>query len=934
MGIVLISGTVTYVDLFSGLFQLSGMSYTHSGDTTCGTECEVFINITTTYWNVCFENTKDTQKVYLAYNQIYGGSIKTLTPFIYGNLSQTNQSVLYKKARYGRKLWVNLDKVDFILTTEPKVKSDWLVPARGKGNWRFIKDGDCWNRLKNNKIKLIVHKEKEQTVKWGFNISGYVDIDPILQGIPNRRTENTKYRFKLGNERTDVSAFIRVDEVKTDIDILSFLNQSRRFGFVFNETNINNMVNSSGKTWDKKIFYQLDSTENYIRNAHNPYVLERNLPGTTGKTNEIGQVEQRQNKRFITFEGIFNKQDNLYEFVQRNITDCIEFDENLTCLRNGTINYTIRTKRDISYSFTRQGRRWIIEFFNIFDLDPSFIDDTDTDWDAGTVNNMQTEGTGSDANISSTGTFGHFASQIFDSNNVDANWTNITLRTEVPYETEIGHAEFDNTSAPFADLSDLNAIWEFNNGTGSNDSLVEDLSVSLKTDDTYYNVTCSGTSCPTYNFGDKAFGRGAMDFETDNSEFLEIQQGIVTALPYSICAWFKAESVHVGILVWTGQSAAANRYNTIVVRTDLAGDPLRVVSIRGATNGQVDSTKPIEVGQWHFGCGVWASTSSRTVYLDGANSATETTDVIDSAEDRVSIGRAGDSTPTGYFDGLIDEVSVYDRELTAEEVLNLYKRGAYRLNLSVRTCNDNACDGETYTVIGNITNGTKRSLIPFDLSKNRYFQYNITFSNFSAYDTQLNVNNVSIELTNITAEVAGDTTVPIINGTLNESAIISGTVLNATFNMTDEVDNNNFNCTIVINSTGANRFFNFSFTSYTALTNQKCSQNFTISEVTGTVINITGIAIDNSSNRAQNETIFTVASEDTCSPDSPLTADHNYLPTDNCIITSDLDANGNTITCSGGTGTLTISALISNIKNIFIHGDCDLFCRNTPTCFG
>ena len=49
-GLILIGGTVTYVDLFSGLFELTGVNYTHSGDIVCGETCESYINVTTTYW--------------------------------------------------------------------------------------------------------------------------------------------------------------------------------------------------------------------------------------------------------------------------------------------------------------------------------------------------------------------------------------------------------------------------------------------------------------------------------------------------------------------------------------------------------------------------------------------------------------------------------------------------------------------------------------------------------------------------------------------------------------------------------------------------------------------------------------------------------------------------------------------------------------------
>lgn len=181
MGIIAVGGIVTYVDLFSGLFELTGITYTHSGDVVCASHCESYINITTTYWRICFAS--------------------------YNNTKYEDE-ILFKKRSRSRTLHVNLDKVSNIISTNPEVQVDWLVPTYGK-KWRPIKDGDCWDRLKTNKIKIIGHKEPEQTVKWGFNVNGYVDIDPkwigeevidsgpitvaIINGTPEIRILNQSY---------------------------------------------------------------------------------------------------------------------------------------------------------------------------------------------------------------------------------------------------------------------------------------------------------------------------------------------------------------------------------------------------------------------------------------------------------------------------------------------------------------------------------------------------------------------------------------------------------------------------------------------------------------------------------------------------------------------------------------------------------------------
>jgi len=136
------------------------------------------------------------------------------------------------------------------------------------------------------------------------------------------------------------------------------------------------------------------------------------------------------------------------------------------------------------------------------------------------------------------------------------------------------------------------------------------------------------------------------------------------------------------------------------------------------------------------------------------------------------------------------------------------------------------------------------------------------FANATNYTSDVYHNEtIRINITIVGVVDLGDVTPPIINGSLNESTIVTGTVLNATFNATDNV--NLTNGTIVINSSGADniRYFNFTFgdNGVNPTNSQQISQNFTISEPAGTVINITGIARDNSSNIAQNETIFTVA---------------------------------------------------------------------------
>ncbi len=158
-------GTVTYTDLFGVLLNLRGVEYNYTGDITCGSECDVSINTTTSYWHFDFAN--------------YSGT-------------KYENETLFKKRSRSRTLHINLGNVDKIITTQKLLPNgswipydidvDWMVPTYGH-NWRPVKDGDSWERKKVNRIQLNFHKNPEDTIRWSFGIgdnNSYVDIDPIL----------------------------------------------------------------------------------------------------------------------------------------------------------------------------------------------------------------------------------------------------------------------------------------------------------------------------------------------------------------------------------------------------------------------------------------------------------------------------------------------------------------------------------------------------------------------------------------------------------------------------------------------------------------------------------------------------------------------------------------------------------------------------------
>src|SRR3989338_4452637 len=111
---------------------------------------------------------------------------------------------------------------------------------------------------------------------------------------------------------------------------------------------------------------------------------------------------------------------------------------------------------------------------------------------------------------------------------------------------------------------------------------------------------------------------------------------------------------------------------------------------------------------------------------------------------------------------------------------------------------------------------------------------------------------------NVTVNFTIDTTRPIVNTTLNKSytSIVFGNVINLTVNATDNIELSTG--TIIVNDTGANRYFNFSLG---ALGTNQFSQNITVSCYGRCIINFTARVNDTTGNIRTNDTIIEVADD-------------------------------------------------------------------------
>lgn len=124
---------------------------------------------------------------------------------------------------------------------------------------------------------------------------------------------------------------------------------------------------------------------------------------------------------------------------------------------------------------------------------------------------------------------------------------------------------------------------------------------------------------------------------------------------------------------------------------------------RTSTNdcAEVDGTAIVNDGVWHHLAIVKSGHSPGTLtsYVDGEAQGTSATNYRNPLifDNGVQLAIGAFSAGTYPASGEIDEVAVWRRALSAQEISSLHQRGARRLQLQVRACEDPACTSVPFT---------------------------------------------------------------------------------------------------------------------------------------------------------------------------------------------------------------------------------------------
>ncbi len=467
---------------------------------------------------------------------------------------------------------------------------------------------------------------------------------------------------------------------------------------------------------------------------------------------------------------------------------------------------------------------------------------------------------------------GNYTSKIFDANTT-ANWSNFSWGELVPFGQElvsnpVSGSEFIETSSALRgfNMTGLVLLMHFNNLSGdesysSTNGSVKDYSGNSNTG----NATNNSVS--TYSSNEGKFN-GAFNFSSQ--QFISIPHTNLLGLrsdnrTLTVSTWIKSSGNISGSYILSKPRSAFSAYA-------LLGTSIGLIQFR--LGHPIDSTRGVNTksivndSQWHHIVGTYdnITTGEFDIYVDGVKETQGVADfnISDDGVNALLIGTHNLPAPDleSYWNGSIDEVSIWNRSLSAQEVQDLYKRGHSNLSLQVRSCDDSSCSGESFmgpdnTSSSYFTNATFNTLNTSITGNNRYFQYQALF------ERDLNNSNFTPELYNFTVGYEPSPTINLVfplNNSLNNA-----TALNLSYNVSAN-SGTLANCTLFLSAVNNTALINNQTdTSITANINQTFNLTFVRGEYKWLV------RCTNTNNLRANSTQFNFSYEFVAGIDEPVT---------------------------------------------------------------
>ena len=164
----------------------------------------------------------------------------------------------------------------------------------------------------------------------------------------------------------------------------------------------------------------------------------------------------------------------------------------------------------------------------------------------------------------------------------------------------------------------------------------------------------------------------AYDFTTASSQYLS-SPAPVSSVPLTIACWFNAKNTttaHSLVALTPDTGTIDRRFALIGLNSGI--NPVRFFC--SPTDGTAaDTTTGFTANNWFHACGVAASSTSITAYINGGSSSSPTGTISPSGINTVGIGARYVNGWSSFADCRIAEVGIWNVALTQAEIASLAK---------------------------------------------------------------------------------------------------------------------------------------------------------------------------------------------------------------------------------------------------------------------
>ena len=203
-------------------------------------------------------------------------------------------------------------------------------------------------------------------------------------------------------------------------------------------------------------------------------------------------------------------------------------------------------------------------------------------------------------------------------------------------------------------FNNLKAYWKL--GANANDSHIYN-----------FNGDLNGP-VQTYGVIDQSYSFDGID------DYIYIDDSIVTSYPFTISAWFKTNT---DPLIITDISNSTIDNLNYVLRINSEGYADCGARNGGSSFSSAISNIVVNDNKWYHIVGIFESNTIRKLYLNNEFQNENNGDVsFNTNVNGFNIGRAGDLTPSNFFSGSIDEIAIWSRVLTEDDINELYNYGS------------------------------------------------------------------------------------------------------------------------------------------------------------------------------------------------------------------------------------------------------------------